>query len=175
MDQMFANANSFRQNLGDWYIVPDGRTISDADGTIPISAQNSYLDRHDPAYLIDMAAGDGSKFRLTDDGLAVAAKSLKAGNYTVTIRAVGTEFGTANAETVNVTLTADVATQGFSPFVTTWLTDLLQPERDHPGQEFCCPLRHRLGGQHGRKGRLGHPDPHVPARRQPHRGRLRGL
>ena len=175
MDQMFANANSFGQNLGEWYIVPDGRTISDADGAIPISAQNSYLDGHDHTYLIDMAAGDGSKFRLTDDGLAVAAKSLKVGNYTVTIRAVGTGFGTANMKTVNVTLTADVATRGFSPFVTTWLTDASNQNVTIPVRGVCCPLRHRLGGQHGRKGRLGHPDPHVPERRQPHRGRLRGL
>ena len=175
MDQMFANANSFRQNLGDWYIVPDGRTISDADGAIPISAQNSYLDGHDPTYLIDMAAGDGSKFRLTDDGLAVAVKNLNAGNYTVTIRAVGTGFGTANMKTVNVTLTADVATQGFSPFVTTWLTTFSNPSVTISVRNSTATYDIDWGDNTVDKGVSGTQTPHVPARRQPHRGSLRGI
>ena len=52
---MFGGAVSFEQNLGEWYVVLDKDYIvrSDIPGIVgEISAQNSYLEGHNPVYEI---------------------------------------------------------------------------------------------------------------------------
>ena len=122
---MFTYSTSFHQNLGEWYVVPDGTAISDAGDTIQISAQNQFLTDQVPTYRLDRSSAPGSHFRLTgNDGLAVAAMGLKAGNYTVTVHAAGQQlFGTANSRNLTVTLSGDIAEDRFRPFITIWRTD----------------------------------------------------
>ena len=59
MNNMFLNAASFDQNLGNWYVVANATSIARADvpGVVAeISAQNVRLDQHTPMYGI--VAGD---------------------------------------------------------------------------------------------------------------------
>ena len=135
MNRMFDNARSFRQNLGGWYIVSDGRTISDADDAIRISAQNSYLDRHIPIYRLNGTAEDGGKFVMNGNIINVApGQDVAAGDYTITLQATSTPFGTANSRNVTVTLDRDVTGTGFRPFVTTW-------ETKTPNQNVTIPVK----------------------------------
>ena len=64
---MFRGANSFDQNLGNWYVVPADTTYATSEGTLnvtTISAQNTFLDdRHSPSYGI---GSDSSLFNITD-------------------------------------------------------------------------------------------------------------
>ena len=44
MTAMFSGASSFQQNLGNWYVVPEGTTYDTSEATLnvtTISAQNS--------------------------------------------------------------------------------------------------------------------------------------
>ena len=53
MVEMFANTPSFQQNLGNWYVVANATSIARADvpGVVAeISAQNDYLNGHNPTY-----------------------------------------------------------------------------------------------------------------------------
>ena len=53
MVEMFANTPSFQQNLGNWYVVANATSIARADvpGVVAeISAQNDYLNDHNPTY-----------------------------------------------------------------------------------------------------------------------------
>ena len=114
MNNMFLFANSFNQNLGNWYIVLDNTSIdlSTPDAVIgTISAQNSVLDGHNPAY--GLGGGD-------DSGLFVVngaqlglnpGESHSAGTYTADITATG-DFGTDNSRTISVTVTGTPTVTG---------------------------------------------------------------
>ena len=66
MNKMFHQAGSFAQNLGRWYITLDDTTISSANETLAISAQNAYLDGQNPTYSVDDA-----RFAVAGGALAV--------------------------------------------------------------------------------------------------------
>ena len=71
MRWMFDNANSFNQNLGNWYVVLDGTSIDIGGGATKIgsiAAQNSILDRQNPAYGIGTGA-DSNLFEIDGDVL----------------------------------------------------------------------------------------------------------
>ena len=91
MSYMFQGADSFDQNLGEWYIVPSNRTVSSGDlpGVVgTISAQNTVLDGHGPTYAIG-SGGDSSLFSIVS-GNELRMASAVPGTYTVTITATGT-------------------------------------------------------------------------------------
>ena len=107
MSKMLAGT-SFTRNLGDWYIVLDDTTMSDANETLAISAQNAYLDGQNPTYAVDGTAPNGDKFWIVDAShLAVRANQTVAqGQYNVTIKSTGS-FGEGNSKTVEITVGND--------------------------------------------------------------------
>ena len=112
MTDMLIDAESFAQNLGDWYIVLDDTSISSANETLPISAQNAYLDGQNPTYAI----GD-ARFVVSNGSLAVNSTQIPpAGTYNVTVTSAG-GFGTGNSRTVEVA--TDVAQTNDPPAVKT--------------------------------------------------------
>ena len=107
MSEMLAGT-SFTRNLGDWYIVLDDTTMSDANETLAISAQNAYLDGQNPTYAVDGTAPNGDKFWIVDAShLAVRAnQTVVPGQYNVTIKSTGS-FGEGNSKTVEITVGND--------------------------------------------------------------------
>ena len=107
MNNMFLFANSFNQNLGNWYIVLDNTSIdlSTPDAVIgTISAQNSVLDGHNPAYGLG-GGGNSGLFVVNGAQLELnPGESHSAGTYTADITATG-DFGTDNSRTISVTVT----------------------------------------------------------------------
>ena len=104
MSSMFHQASSFRQNLGDWYIVPGSTSINydGAPGTVGrISAQNSFLDRQNPVYRIG-SGGDSDSFEMAGDRLRLKVVPTKD-TYSVTVTSTG-DFGRSNSKTMNVTI-----------------------------------------------------------------------
>ena len=98
---MFSSAtSSFNQSLGSWYVTIDNTSIDRADvpgmvGTI--SAQNPFLDGHNPAYAI-VPGGDSDRFEITDGNhLNMVSAAADRTTYTVTISATGgSVFGDGN-------------------------------------------------------------------------------
>ena len=92
MSEMFLDASSFDQNLGEWYVTIDSASIDRADipGVVgTISAQNSFLDKQNPTYLI-VPGGDSDRFEITDDNiLRMVSAAADRATYTVTIAATG--------------------------------------------------------------------------------------
>ena len=93
MQAMFSHADSFDQNLGKWYVVPD---IMDVDrGVVPvvvgtISAQNSVLDGHSPTYGIG-TGGDSALFEIVSgNGINMTAVQTKSA-YGVNVTASGAD------------------------------------------------------------------------------------
>ena len=82
--------NSIDQNFGNWYITIDNTSIERADvpgivGTI--SAQNAYLDGHNPTYTI-IPGGDSDRFEITDGNkLIMVSAAPDQESYTITIAA----------------------------------------------------------------------------------------
>ena len=110
MADMFFYAISFDQNLGIWYIVLDDTTISNANETLAISAQNPFLDGQNPTYAIDDA-----RFVLVDGTLAVNSTQVPpADTYSATITSTG-GFGTGNSRVVEITV--DIAQANNPPVV----------------------------------------------------------
>ena len=107
MSEMLAGT-SFTRNLGDWYIVLDDTTMSDANETLAISAQNAYLDGQNPTYAVDGTAPNGDKFWIVNAShLAVKAdQTVVPGQYNVTIKSTGS-FGEGNSKTVEITVGND--------------------------------------------------------------------
>ena len=107
MSEMLAGT-SFTRNLGDWYIVLDDTTMSDANETLAISAQNAYLDGQNLTYAVDGTAPNGDKFWIVDAShLAVRAnQTVVPGQYNVTIKSTGS-FGEGNSKTVEITVGND--------------------------------------------------------------------
>ena len=127
MDDMFLFASTFNQNLGNWYIVLDNTSIdlSTPDAVIgTISAQNQFLDGHNPAYGLG-GGGDSGLFVISATGNTLElnpGESHSAGTYTANITATG-DFGTDNSRTISVTVTGDVpSTLDAGAFVTVWET-----------------------------------------------------
>ena len=112
MSDMLRVAIDFNQNLGIWYIVLDDTTISNANETLSISAQNAYLDGQNPAYAVDDA-----RFAISDGSLAVnPARVPSNGTYDVTITTdgiIGEARGTTHSRTVKVTVGGDTAPPTF--------------------------------------------------------------
>ena len=181
MRGMFSRANSFEQNLGEWYIVPDDLTVSSARDAVRISAQNSYLDGQNPAYRLNGTAGDGGKFRMAGDALALAPdQNLAAGNYTVTIKA--DRLHIRGCKLPKPDCHAGPGSQHHRhrhrriPPVCHHLADHRdQPGRNHTRRRVCCHLQYRLGRRHPQADRLGRLDPHVRYRRHLHRIDIRRL
>ena len=91
MDRMFDGATAFSQNLGKWYVVLSGGNVT--EGSLPgvvgtISAQNSYLDGHDPEYGIG-AGGDESLFTVDTATNTLSMSQAGPGTYTAVITATG--------------------------------------------------------------------------------------
>ena len=92
MGLMFYDAHPFDQNLGNWYVTIDNTSIKRADvpgmaGTI--SAQNAYLDGHNPIYTI-IPGGDSDRFEITDGNrLIMVSAATDQESYTITIMATG--------------------------------------------------------------------------------------
>ena len=88
MNSMFNGARDFDQNLGMWYIVPAG-TDFDAGGAslnvTTISAQNLYLERHNPVYAMG-SYGNSSLFEMSGSTLAFKAAPGK-GSYQANVTA----------------------------------------------------------------------------------------
>ena len=131
MNAMFTGATDFDQNLGKWYVVPEGTTYDTSEGTLnvtTISAQNGILDGHSPNYGIG-SGGNSDLFTMDGDVLAFE-DTPTAGDYTVTVTALGGNFGTGNSRTLTVTVTADDPDR---PFITTWETTSANEEITIPG------------------------------------------
>ena len=119
MTSMFSGASSFNQNLGKWYVVPADAAYDVSETSLAvttISAQNSFLDRHDPTYGI----GTGNDFGLFDmTGDILTFKSVPSiGKYEVNVTASGPNVfeNDNNWRMFNVT----VAGLPAGAFVTTW-------------------------------------------------------
>ena len=93
MDDMFNFATAFSQNLGNWYVVANATSIARADvpGVVAeISAQNDYLNGHNPTYGIGRDSDyaffeivNGNKINMT----SVGTKS----SYMVNVTASGSK------------------------------------------------------------------------------------
>ena len=102
MSNMLDGTNDFAWNLGDWYIVLDDTTMSDANETLAISAQNAYLDGQNPTYAVDDATGNGALFEVISGDLAIKSGQNPApGSYNITITSTGS-FGTDNSRVVEI-------------------------------------------------------------------------
>ena len=119
MTSMFSGVTDFNQNLGKWYVVPADAAYDVSETSLAvttISAQNSFLDRHDPTYGI----GTGNDFGLFDmTGDILTFKSVPSiGKYEVNVTASGPNVfeNDNNWRMFNVT----VAGLPAGAFVTTW-------------------------------------------------------
>ena len=102
MSNMLDGTNDFAWNLGDWYIVLDDTTMSEANETLAISAQNAYLDGQNPTYAVDDATGNGALFEVISGDLAIKSGQNPApGSYNITITSTGS-FGTDNSRVVEI-------------------------------------------------------------------------
>ena len=111
---------SFPQNLGEWYIVLDDTTISDAAETLAIRAKNGYLDGQNPTYGIG-DGGDSKLFVVSGRTLGLNSTVDYSGKtqYSVNITSTG-GFGTGNHRMVDITV--DEMRDSAGDFVTTWRT-----------------------------------------------------
>ena len=110
MSDMFMAAHAFDQNLGNWYVVLHDASISGTGQTLPISAQNGYLDGQNPTYGVD-----DPRFVVTDGALAIKpGQSVPPGSYEVTVTSAG-GFGKGNSKAVEITV--DVAQTNSPPTV----------------------------------------------------------
>ncbi len=104
MDSMFHGADSFDQNLGEWYIVLDDTTLQSDDPTGAvgnITAQNPFLDGHNSTYGIG-SGGDSGAFEV--DGATLILRDTPAkSSYTVTVTSAG-GFGSDNSRTFEITI-----------------------------------------------------------------------
>ena len=92
MRSMFLGASDFDQNLGKWYVVP-ADTAYASEGALnvtTISAQNSFLDGHDPEYGIG-PGGDSALFNITDSNTLMFKAAPSAGDRTVNVTASGAD------------------------------------------------------------------------------------
>ena len=121
MGDMFRQADSFAQNLGRWYITLDDTTISSANETLAISAQNAYLDGQNPTYSVADA-----RFAVAGGALAVNPdQTPQPGSYNVTISSAG-GFGTDNARVVEITVDLEPTIRS---------TETVAPTVNHTGQD----------------------------------------
>ena len=110
MGGMFLGATAFNQNLGNWYVVLDKDYIirSDIPGIVgEISAQNTYLDDHNPVYEIG-SGGDSNRFEIVNGNMLNMTSAAAKSAYRVTVTASdGTVFEDGNnSHTLNVEVTA---------------------------------------------------------------------
>ena len=124
MSGMFSDADAFEQNLGRWYVVPADAAFDVADASLnvtTISAQNSFLDGHSPAYGIG-SGHDSDLFNMTGNTLAFKG-APDPGDYMVSVTASGPDVFESgnNLRVLNVTVTGqDGGTSPDGAFVTTW-------------------------------------------------------
>ena len=124
MAGMFSDADAFDQNLGRWYVVPADASFDAADASLnvtTISAQNSFLDGHSPAYGIG-SGHNSDLFSMTGNTLAFKG-APDPGDYMVSVTASGPDVFESgnNLRVLNVTVTGqDGGTSPDGAFVTTW-------------------------------------------------------
>ena len=93
MTDMFKGATDFDQNLGPWYVVPDDATVPVVDrAALPgnvatLSAQNGFLDGHDPTYGI--GTGGDRNFEMSGTGLRMENVTAGQNSYAVNVTATG--------------------------------------------------------------------------------------
>ena len=107
MRSMFRNAESFNQNLGNWYVVLDSTSIDIGSGTTKIgsiAAQNQILDDQNPTYGI--GSGADSALFVIDGDVLTTKPSVDYGKaeYAVNITSTG-DFGNNNFRVISVTVT----------------------------------------------------------------------
>ena len=91
MVEMFANTPSFQQNLGNWYVVANATSIAKADvpGVVAeISAQNDYLNGHNPMYGIGRDS-DYAFFEIVNDNKINMTSVGTKSSYMVNVTASG--------------------------------------------------------------------------------------
>ena len=104
MTDMLNVADTFDQNLGNWYIVLDSASIGhgDAPGTVgSISAQNSFRDGQNPVYGIG-PGGDSNSFEISGSDPVLKVVPARD-SYTVAVTSAG-ESGSDNSRTFGRTL-----------------------------------------------------------------------
>ncbi len=120
MDDMFSGATSFNQNLGHWYIPGElimSSTLMAGDVATTITAQNAFLDAHNPVYTL--SGTDANFFTLAGNVLTIKAPPTTGkSSYTITLATTG-EFGTNNQRAVTITLNE---AGSVANFITTWRT-----------------------------------------------------
>ena len=124
MNNMFSVADSFQQNLGNWYVTLDDTLMpGDLSAAPTVSPLNTYLEGRSPLYSVNDTrfVMDGKTLRFNMANLPTG------GEYPLTITA------TAHLDEVNnphhtrdVTIT--VRGDPDRPFVTTWETDAANQE-----------------------------------------------
>ena len=124
MESMFGAPSSFDQNLGRWYVVPADASFDAADTSLnvtTISAQNAFLDGHNPAYGIG-SGHNSTLFNMTGSTLMFKG-APDPGDYMVSVTASGGGVFSSgnNWRVLNVTVTdQDGGTSPDGAFVTTW-------------------------------------------------------
>ena len=91
MDDMFYFATAFSQNLGEWYVVANATSIARADvpGVVAeISAQNDYLNDHNPTYGISRD-NDYAFFEIVNGNKINMASVGTKSSYMVNVTASG--------------------------------------------------------------------------------------
>ena len=108
MGSMFGAPSSFDQNLGRWYVVPADTSFDAADTSLnvtTISAQNAFLDGHNPAYGIG-SGHNSTLFNMTGSTLMFKG-APDPGDYRVSVTASGDGVFSSgnNWRVLNVTVT----------------------------------------------------------------------
>ena len=108
MESMFGAPSSFDQNLGRWYVVPADASFDAADTSLnvtTISAQNAFLDGHNPAYGIG-SGHNSTLFNMTGSTLMFKG-APDPGDYMVSVTASGGGVFSSgnNWRVLNVTVT----------------------------------------------------------------------
>ena len=123
MSNMFNDADAFSQNLGRWYVVPDDTSYGISEGTLDVtavSAQNSVLGGHSPAYGIG-AGGNSALFQMAGSTL-MFRNEPSTGTYEVSVTASGRDtFGTNNhrmLEIIVISGNSPVARAGIDQTIT---------------------------------------------------------
>ena len=93
MAGMFSDADAFEQNLGRWYVVPADTAFDAADASLnvtTISAQNAFLDGHNPAYGTGSGHAVSTRTLFNMTGSTLMFKGAPdPGDYMVSVTASG--------------------------------------------------------------------------------------
>ena len=124
MVQMFHTANSFQQNLGNWYVTLDDTIMpGDLSAAPTVSPLNTYLEGRSPLYSVNDTrfVMDGKTLRFNMANLPTGGVYPLAIAATAHLDEVNNPHHTRD---VTITVMGDPA----RPFVTTWETDAANQE-----------------------------------------------